>query len=46
MTIDDDTVSNASWVDENIGVSFEGTNILVKVDGSDPNFLTRGGVLL
>ena len=42
----DDRVSNASWaVGSSHGVYFEGTNILVKVDGTDPEYRTHGGVL-
>lgn len=41
----EDLNSNATWVEEDFAVSFEGTNILVKVDGTDPNFADRGGVL-
>ncbi|KAG9221368.1 hypothetical protein CCMSSC00406_0009945 [Pleurotus cornucopiae] len=40
--IDDDNVSNGSWVSRGYAVYFEGTNILVKIDGSDP---TSAGVL-
>jgi acetylornithine deacetylase/succinyl-diaminopimelate desuccinylase-like protein len=47
----DDRVSNASWAIQgaqangSFGVYFEGTNILVKVDGTDPDYRVRGGVL-
>ena len=40
--ISDDLVSNASWSFSTTGVYFEGTNILVKIDGTDS---TTGGVL-
>lgn len=42
----DDLVSNGSWVTASHGVSFEGSNILVKVEGTDPSFSNMGGVLL
>jgi acetylornithine deacetylase/succinyl-diaminopimelate desuccinylase-like protein len=47
----DDRVSNVSWAIESaqanssFGVYFEGTNILVKVDGTHPDYQVRGGVL-
>lgn len=44
--ISQDLVSNASWpVGSSYGVYFEGTNILVKIDGSDPEYQDKGGVL-
>ncbi|KIY73480.1 hypothetical protein CYLTODRAFT_434156 [Cylindrobasidium torrendii FP15055 ss-10] len=43
--IADDTVSNGSWGGAAYGVYFEGNNILVKVDGTDPKFRETGGVL-
>ncbi|KZS99766.1 uncharacterized protein LAESUDRAFT_765215 [Laetiporus sulphureus 93-53] len=33
--LSDDLLSNASWVIRGYGVYFEGTNILVKIDGTD-----------
>lgn len=45
----EDLVSNASWVSSSSGqaVYFEGTNILVKIDSSnpDPTYQDNGGVL-
>jgi hypothetical protein len=38
-------VSNVSYFWRKHGVYFEGTNILVKIDGSDPNYQDKGGVL-
>ncbi|KAL4071336.1 hypothetical protein V8B97DRAFT_452974 [Scleroderma yunnanense] len=46
VEIYDDTVSNASWASKPIGVYFEGNNILVKVEGTDPEYRESGGVLL
>ncbi|KIM63920.1 hypothetical protein SCLCIDRAFT_1213719 [Scleroderma citrinum Foug A] len=46
VEIFDDTVSNASWATKPIGVYFEGNNILVKVEGTDPEYRDSGGVLL
>ena len=40
MHICDDLVSNASWSISSTGVYFEGTNILVKIDGTSN---TAGG---
>ncbi|TFK39821.1 hypothetical protein BDQ12DRAFT_681281 [Crucibulum laeve] len=40
-----DLTSNASWATGSYGVYFEGTNILVKVDGSDNRYLKSGGIL-
>lgn len=40
-----DLVSNVSLANTIHGVYFEGTNILVKVDGSDPDHQDKGGVL-
>ncbi|CCM01529.1 uncharacterized protein FIBRA_03585 [Fibroporia radiculosa] len=34
--VSDDTISNASWVADGPAVYFEGNNILVKIDGTDP----------
>ncbi|KAF9444121.1 hypothetical protein P691DRAFT_778476 [Macrolepiota fuliginosa MF-IS2] len=41
----EDIGSNATWADDNVATSFEGMNILIKVDGTDPELATRGGVL-
>jgi Zn-dependent M28 family amino/carboxypeptidase len=42
--ISDDLVSNGSWTNAGVtGVYFEGTNVLVKVDGTDSE--RHGGVL-
>lgn len=41
----DDLTSNASWAFGSQGVYFEGTNILVKIDGTDPDYGNTGGVL-
>ncbi|KAJ8488101.1 hypothetical protein ONZ45_g14086 [Pleurotus djamor] len=43
--IDDDTISNGSWVSRGYGVYFEGTNVLVKIDGWDNKHHSSGGVL-
>ena len=44
--ISQDLISNASWVARSsYGVYFEGTNILVRIDGSDPEYQDKGGVL-
>lgn len=40
----DDLLSNGSWA-SNYGVYFEGTNILVKIEGSNPDYRDNGGVL-
>ncbi|KAF9523727.1 hypothetical protein CPB83DRAFT_821098 [Crepidotus variabilis] len=45
-SIVDDNVSNASYASYKRGVSFEGSNILVKIEGTEPDFANRGGVLL
>lgn len=37
--------TNASWAAKSYGVYFEGTNILVKIDGTDPKYQHKGGVL-
>ncbi|KXN82659.1 hypothetical protein AN958_02336 [Leucoagaricus sp. SymC.cos] len=41
----EDLSSNATWIEEDFAISFEGANILVKVDGANPDFAERGGVL-
>jgi Zn-dependent M28 family amino/carboxypeptidase len=42
----DDLVSNASWLSARFtGSYFEGNNILVKIDGSDPHYQNHSGVL-
>jgi acetylornithine deacetylase/succinyl-diaminopimelate desuccinylase-like protein len=41
----DDLRSNGSWASEAYGVYFEGTNILVKIEGTDPQYWEKGGVL-
>lgn len=38
-------MSNGSWASALYGVYFEGTNVLVKIDGSDPKHEKTGGVL-
>ena len=43
MHISDDLFSNASWSSGSTGVYFEGTNILVKIDGTSAT--AGGGVL-
>ncbi|KAK0465552.1 putative zinc metalloprotease [Desarmillaria tabescens] len=43
--IADDMVSNGSWASGAHGVYFEGTNILVKIDGTEKEYTERGGVL-
>ena len=43
--IDDDRFSNASWAAGAQAISFEGDNILVKIDGSDSAFRDKGGAL-
>lgn len=43
--ISNDIISNGSWAAAAYGVYFEGTNILVRIDGTDPNFSNTGGVL-
>ncbi|KAF8655629.1 hypothetical protein AX16_002983 [Volvariella volvacea WC 439] len=42
-----DLYSNGSWASEvaPAGVYFEGTNILVKIEGTDPEFKETGGLL-
>ncbi|KAF8161605.1 hypothetical protein B0H34DRAFT_796364 [Crassisporium funariophilum] len=45
IQIADDLVSNATWVSATHGVSFEGNNILVKIEGTEPEFRNAGGVL-
>ncbi|KII95471.1 hypothetical protein PLICRDRAFT_98578 [Plicaturopsis crispa FD-325 SS-3] len=41
-----DLVSNASWASlAGLGTYFEGTNLLVKIDGTDPTYAESGGVL-
>lgn len=40
-----DLVSNASWASPLRATYFEGTNILVKIDGSDAQYQEKGGVL-
>ncbi|KIJ15630.1 hypothetical protein PAXINDRAFT_176502 [Paxillus involutus ATCC 200175] len=51
VTIHDDFVSNASWASALLSakpyaVYYEGNNILVKVEGTDPDFRDSGGFLL
>ena len=46
VEIFDDTISNASWVNAGSIAYFEGSNILVKIDGTDPQYRHSGGVLL
>ncbi|KAJ3571738.1 hypothetical protein NP233_g3556 [Leucocoprinus birnbaumii] len=41
----DDLRSNGSWASSSYGVYFEGTNVLVKVDGTNPDFWDKSGVL-
>ncbi|KDR69787.1 hypothetical protein GALMADRAFT_160277 [Galerina marginata CBS 339.88] len=41
--VSNDLVSNGSWASSAYGVYFEGTNILVKIDGTEGS--TEGGVL-
>ncbi|KAK0456080.1 putative zinc metalloprotease [Armillaria borealis] len=41
----DDLVSNGSWASGAYGVYFEGTNILVKIDGTEKEYTEHGGVL-
>ncbi|KAG7452279.1 uncharacterized protein BT62DRAFT_960318 [Guyanagaster necrorhizus] len=41
----DDMVSNGSWSSKACGVYFEGTNILVKIDGTEKEYTEHGGVL-
>ncbi|KAF8921991.1 putative zinc metalloprotease [Mucidula mucida] len=43
--VDDDLQSNGSWASGAYGVYFEGTNILVKIEGTDPEYRETGGVL-
>lgn len=42
--LDNDLVSNGSWASGAYAVYFEGTNILVKIDGSSSDY-TEGAVL-
>ena len=44
--VEDDLTSAATWVSRSHTVSFEGSNVLVKVQGTDPEFSESGGVLL
>ncbi|KAH7883336.1 hypothetical protein F5I97DRAFT_1904225 [Phlebopus sp. FC_14] len=51
VEVHDDFVSNASWATGALSTKpyamyFEGTNILVKVEGSDPRYRDTGGLLL
>ncbi|KIJ66081.1 hypothetical protein HYDPIDRAFT_110222 [Hydnomerulius pinastri MD-312] len=51
VEIHDDFISNASWATgllstKPYAVYYEGNNILVKVEGSDPNYRESGGFLL
>lgn len=41
----DDLRSNGSWASGDYGVYFEGTNVLVRIDGTDPRYRDQGGVL-
>ncbi|KAJ6618853.1 hypothetical protein B0H10DRAFT_1794655 [Mycena sp. CBHHK59/15] len=41
----DDLVSNASWASASAAVYNEATNILVKIEGTDPEYASSGGVL-
>jgi len=41
----EDINSNATWVEGNAAISFEGLNVLVKIDGTDSGFAEKGGVL-
>jgi hypothetical protein len=43
--VTEDLVSNVSFVTPSYAGYFEGTNILVKIDGSNPNYQDKGGVL-
>lgn len=43
--IDNDLLSNGSWASGAYGVYFEGTNILVKIDGTAAEYRENGGVL-
>ncbi|KIM36870.1 hypothetical protein M413DRAFT_448810 [Hebeloma cylindrosporum] len=45
ITVEDDLTSAATWVSKSHAVSFEGSNVLVKVEGTDPEFSKSGGVL-
>jgi acetylornithine deacetylase/succinyl-diaminopimelate desuccinylase-like protein len=48
ISVDDDLRTNVSFVSTmgSVGVYFEGTNVLVKVDGSDPDFSLANGAVL
>ncbi|KAH7920604.1 hypothetical protein BV22DRAFT_1097866 [Leucogyrophana mollusca] len=51
VTIYDDLVSNASWASGLLSAKpyaayYEGNNILVKIDGTDPEYADKGGFLL
>lgn len=46
ITINDDLRTNVSLVSSGHAIYFEGTNILVKVDGSDPDFSLANGAVL
>ncbi|KAF9222451.1 hypothetical protein BS17DRAFT_708764 [Gyrodon lividus] len=51
VTVHDDFLSNASWATALLStkpyaVYYEGNNILVKVEGTDPDFREAGGFLL
>jgi Zn-dependent M28 family amino/carboxypeptidase len=47
VTVDSDTRSNASWAGSvGQGIYFEGTNVLVKVDGTDPALSQKSGAVL
>ncbi|EKM76026.1 hypothetical protein AGABI1DRAFT_122907 [Agaricus bisporus var. burnettii JB137-S8] len=41
----DDHRSNGSWATGDHGVYFEGTNVLVRIEGTDPRYRDQGGVL-
>lgn len=41
----DDLRSNGSWASPGYGVYFEGTNILVKIEGTEPRYWDKEGVL-
>ena len=45
IQISDDLVSNGSWASPLYGVYFEGTNILVKIDGTSSDSPSGSGVL-
>lgn len=44
--VDSDLQSNFTTSSPNYGVYFEGTNVLVKIDGTDAQFQTKGGLAL